>query len=57
VVAVEPETDSEEKTSNDENPDRCVGFLGDDAGGVGVVSRDPGADGVGNCNRISTCAT
>jgi hypothetical protein len=55
VVAVEPETDAEEKTSNDENPDRCVGFLGDNASGVGVVSRNPGADGVGNCRDELAC--
>jgi hypothetical protein len=49
VVAVEPETNAEEKTSNDKDPDGCVGFLGDDAGGVGVVRSYPGADGVCNC--------
>ena len=50
VVAVEPETETEEETRDDEDPDGRVGFLGYDAGGVGVVGTDPGADCVGNCD-------
>ena len=49
MVAVEPEADAQEKTSNDKDPDGGVGFLGDDAGSVGVVRSYPGADGVCNC--------
>jgi hypothetical protein len=48
VVAVEPETETEEETGDDEDPDGRVGFLGDDTRGVGVVGTDPGADSVGN---------
>jgi hypothetical protein len=47
VVAVEPEAETEQETSDDEDPDGRVGFLGDDARRVGVVGTDPGADGVG----------
>lgn len=50
VVAVEPETDTEEETRDDEDPDGGVSFLGYDTCGVGVVGTDPGSDGVGNCN-------
>jgi hypothetical protein len=50
VVAVEPETDTEESTGNDEDPNGGVGFLGDDTGGVGVVGTNPGSDSVGNCD-------
>ena len=50
VVSVEPETDTEKKTGDDEDPDGSVGFLGDDTSGVGVVRTNPGSDSVGNCD-------
>lgn len=53
VVAVEPEAEAEEQTSDDEDPDGGVGFLGDDAGGVGVVRAYPGTDCVGDCEDVS----
>lgn len=56
VVSVDPETETEEKTGDDEDPDGCVGFFGDDAGGVGVVSGNPGAYSVGNYGHVSDCA-
>ena len=49
VVAVEPEAEAEEEAGDDEDPDGGVGFLCDDAGGVGVVGAYPGADCVGDC--------
>ena len=50
MVAIKPETDTEQKTGNDENPDRSVGFLGDNTGGVSVVGTNPGSNSVGNCD-------
>ena len=55
VVAVEPETDTEEETGDDEDPDGGVGFLGYDTSGIGVVGTDPWADSVGNCDGELAC--
>jgi len=55
VVAVEPESETEEETGDDEDPDGRVGFFGHDAGGVGVVGSDPGADSVGDCDIELAC--
>lgn len=43
-----PESETEEQTRDNENPDGRVGFGGDFTAGVGVVAGYPGADGVGN---------
>lgn len=48
VVAVEPETDTEKETGDDEDPDGGVSLLGDLASGVGVVRSNPGTNSIGN---------
>lgn len=53
VVAIEPEAEAEEQTGDDEDPDGGVGFLGDNAGGVGVVGAYPRTDCVGDCEGVS----
>ena len=50
MVSKEPETSTEEETSNDEDPDWGVGLFADYTCRVGVVSSDPRRDGV--CNIV-----